>query len=96
MLVIVPKKNGDIRLCVDFRMLNSVTEKLTYPIPETQQLLDALEGSKYFTSIDLSSAYYQCELVEDHKKLTAFGTRRGHYEFNRSLDCAELHLLSKS
>ena len=82
-LVIVPKKNGDIRLCVDFRMLNSVTEKLTYPIPDTQQLLDTLNGEKYFSSIDLSSAYYQCELSDESKKLTAFATRRGHFEFNR-------------
>ena len=64
-------------------MLNSVTKKTTYPIPAAQQLFDTLGGSQYFSSIDLSSAYYQCEIEEKDKKLTAFGTRRGHYEFNR-------------
>ena len=82
-LVVVPKKNGDIRLCVDYRRLNSITRKTVFPIPETQHLLDSLQGSKFFSSIDLSSAYYQCELEEDDKEYTAFRTRRGHYEFNR-------------
>lgn len=82
-LVIVQKKSGDIRLCVDYRMLNSITRKSTYPIPSAEELFDTLGGSKFFSSLDLSSAYYQCEIEEEHKKLTAFGTRRGHYEFNR-------------
>lgn len=82
-IVVVKKKSGDIRLCIDYRMLNSVTKKTTYPIPSAQHLFDSLGGSQYFSSIDLSSAYYQCEIEEEHKKFTAFGTRRGHFEFNR-------------
>lgn len=82
-IVVVKKKSGDIRLCIDYRMLNSVTQKTTYPIPNSQQLFDTLSGSKYFSSLDLSSAYYQCEIEEEHKKYTAFGTRQGHFEFNR-------------
>lgn len=82
-LVVIKKKNGDIRLCIDFRLVNSVTQKTSYPIPETQHLLDSLTGSMYFSTLDLSSAYYQVEIEESHKKYTAFATRRGHYEFNR-------------
>ena len=82
-IVLVKKKNGDMRMCIDFRALNSVTRKVRYPIPETKHLLDCLAGSSYFSSLDLSSAYYQCEITEKHKEYTAFSTRRGHFEFNR-------------
>ena len=82
-IVVIKKKSGDIRLCIDYRMLNSVTKKTSFPIPETQQLLDSLAGSSFFSGIDLSSAYYQLEINEEHKEVTAFGTRKGHYEFNR-------------
>ena len=82
-LVVVKKKDGSIRLCVDYRNLNSKTIRPIYPIPDTKHLLDSLHGSKYFSAIDLSSAYYQCEVKEEDKEKTAFATRRGHYEFNR-------------
>ena len=82
-LVVVKKKDGSIRLCVDYRNLNAKTIRPIYPIPETKHLLDTLHGSKYFSAIDLSSAYYQCEVEEKDKQKTAFATRHGHYEFNR-------------
>jgi len=82
-IVVIKKKSGDIRLCIDYRRLNSVTTKTSYPIPETQHLLDSLAGSSFFSGIDLSSAYYQLEINEVHKELTAFSTRQGHFEFNR-------------
>ena len=82
-LVVVPKKDGTIRMCVDYRNLNALTIRPIYPIPDTKHLLDSLSGSAYFSSIDLSSAYYQCEMAEKDKPKTAFATRKGHFEFNR-------------
>ena len=92
-LVAIKKKSGDIRLCVDYRGLNSVTMRPIYPIPETKCLLDNLEGSKLFSTVDLSSAYYQCNVREEDKKKTAFTTRHGQYEC--LLDCVELLLRSR-
>jgi len=82
-VVVVTKKTGDYRLCVDYRRLNSVTIRPTFNIPDTRVLFDALHGSTIFSCIDLSNAYYQCEVEEKHRKYTAFTTRKGHYEFNR-------------
>ena len=82
-LVVVKKKDGSIRLCVDYRSLNSVTIRPIYPVPNTKQLFDALEGSLFFSSIDLSKAYYQCPMKEEDKCKTAFTTRKGQFEFNR-------------
>ena len=63
-LVIVPKKNGDIRLTVDYRKLNSITKRPIFPIPDTRHLLDTLHGSAYFTTLDLSSGYYNVPMAE--------------------------------
>jgi len=82
-VVVVKKKNGEYRMCIDFRRLNSVTVKPIYKIPDSQSLFNHLSGAKMFSSIDVSSAYYQCEMREEDKKLTAFNTRRGQFEFNR-------------
>ena len=82
-VVIVPKKNNDIRLCIDYRGLNFKTERPIYPIPEPQELFDTLEGSKFFSSLDLSQGYYNVEIEENDKSKTAFATRRGQFEFNR-------------
>ena len=77
------KEKKDIRLCLDFRALNKVTERNAFPMPNIEDMLDTLNGSKYFSSIDLGSAYYQVELEEDSKKKTAFSTKSGQYCFNR-------------
>ena len=82
-IVVVMKKNGDIRLCVDYRRLNAVTIKPCYPIPDTQYLLDSIGEASYFSGLDLSNAYYQCKMQEEHMKYTAFATRRGQFEFSR-------------
>ena len=68
---------------MDYRNLNAITYRPIFPIPETKHLLDNLAGSKYFSSLDLSSAYYQVPVAENDKEKTAFATRLGHYEFNR-------------
>ena len=63
-------------------LLNGVIRPI-YPIPEAKEQFDTLSGSMYYSTLDLSSAYYQCEINENDKAKTAFATRRGQYEFNR-------------
>ena len=82
-LVIVRKKNGDIRLCVDYRKLNDVTERPIFPIPDHKVIFDSLGGNKYFLCLDLSSGYHQVPMKENDKCKTAFTTRHGQFEFNR-------------
>jgi hypothetical protein len=82
-IVVVAKKNGDIRLCIDYRRLNSVTKRPIFPIPEPQQLFDALEGACWFSTLDLSQGYYQVPVAEKDISKTAFATRRGQYEYLR-------------
>ena len=77
------KEKQDIRLCLDFRQLNLVTERQAFPMPNINELLDRLSGARYFSSIDLGNAYYQVELEEDSKEKTAFSTKTGQYCFNR-------------
>lgn len=82
-LVVVPKKNGDIRLTVDYRRLNAITKRPIFPIPDTRQLLDTLQGSAYYTTLDLSSGYYNVPMHEPDICKTAFSTRKNHWEFVR-------------
>lgn len=82
-VILVRKKTGDYRLCVDFRALNKKTVKEHYPLPRIDDQLDSLSGHKYYTSLDLASGYYQIPMAETSKHLTAFVTPDGHYEFNR-------------
>ena len=77
------KEKQDIRLCLDFRQLNLITERQAFPMPNINEILDRLEGAKYFSSIDLGNAYYQVELEESSKIKTAFSTKSGQYCFNR-------------
>ena len=77
------KEKNDIRLCLDFRCLNQITERQAFPMPNIEEMLDILNGAKYFSTIDLGSAYYQVELDDISKVKTAFSTRTGQYCFNR-------------
>lgn len=83
-VVIVRKKDGTIRFCVDFRKLNNRTVKDAYAIPRIEDSLHLLAGARYFSKLDLRSGYWQVEVSEDDKHKTAFqvGTL-GFYEFNR-------------
>ena len=81
-IVIVKKKDGTSRFCVDYRRLNDVTIKDAYPLPRIDESLDQLAGSKWFSCLDLSSGFWQVEMHEDDKQKTAFTTRIGLYEFN--------------
>ncbi len=82
-VVLVPKKDGQLRFCVDYRWLNSVTRKDVYPLPRIDDILDTLGKAKYFTSLDLASGYWQVELDESSHPKSAFATHRGLYEFVR-------------
>ena len=75
--VLVMKKDGSWRLCVDYRKLNEKTIKDAYPIPRINDNLDALSGSHWFTSLDCDMAYHQVPLAEEDKEKTAFATPRG-------------------
>lgn len=80
-IVLVKKKSGEIRLCVDYRAVNRKTVSDNYPSPRIDDLLDSLKGSKYFTSLDLASGYHQIPLEEKSIQKTAFVTPDGHYEY---------------
>lgn len=80
-VVLVPKKDGSWRYCVDYRALNQVTEKDPYPIPNLMEIIFQLRNAKIFSTIDLRSGYWQVELNERSKKYTAFATPCGLYQF---------------
>ena len=82
-IVLVPKKDGSLRFCVDFRKLNSITKKDVYPLPRVEDILDTLGEAKYFTSLDLASGYWQVGLDEDACAKSAFTTHHGLFEFTR-------------
>lgn len=82
-ILLVKKKNGEQRLCIDYRALNNKTTKDKYPLPIIDDQISILSGNKYFTTLDLASGYYQIPVAESSKHLTAFVTPDGHYEFKR-------------
>jgi len=83
MVCVWKKEKKDIRLCLDFRSLNKITERKAFPMPNIEEMLDSLKGSKFFSTIDLGSAYYQIELEPESQEKTAFSTRKGQFCFNR-------------
>jgi hypothetical protein len=80
-VLFVKKKDGSMRMCVDYRDLNRITIKNRYPLPRVEELFDRLKGAKYFSKIDLRSGYHQVRIHPDDVPKTAFRTRYGHYEF---------------
>lgn len=71
-VVMVRKKDGTLRYCIDYRRLNEVTLKDSYPLPNMEDCLDSLGGAKYFSTVDLSSGYWQVQMTDDAKDKTAF------------------------
>ncbi|GBG88920.1 hypothetical protein CBR_g48532 [Chara braunii] len=80
-VLFVPKKEGELRMCIDYRGLNAITVKNAEPLPRIDDLLDRVQGCKYFSKIDLKFGYHQIEVHPDDQYKTAFRTRYGHYEF---------------
>jgi hypothetical protein len=80
-VVLVPKKNGEIRFCIDYRKLNSITIRDEHPLPRIDDMLDTFNGSQWFSSMDLASGYWQIEMDEKDAQKTAFITGEGLYEW---------------
>ena len=80
-ILFVPKKDGGLRLCVDYRGLNRVSVKNRYPLPLISEILDRLSGATYFSKIDVQDAYYRIRIKEGDEWKTAFRTRYGHFEY---------------
>ena len=81
-IVLVKKKDNTMRFCVDYRRLNSITKLDVFPLPRIDDTLDLLSKTKYFTTLDLASGYWQVRMSEDAREKTAFTTYSGLYEFN--------------
>ena len=83
-IVLVKKKDGTWRFCIDFRKLNEVTCKGAYPLPQVNDLIDTLSGHKYFTTLDLASGYWQVPVEKSSQEKTAFVIPGGDiYHFKR-------------
>jgi hypothetical protein len=80
-ILFVKKKDGSMRMCIDYRNLNAVIVKNKYPLPRTDDLLDQLKSAKFFSKIDLWSRYHQMKIRPEDILKTTFITRYGQYEF---------------
>ena len=81
LILFAPKKDGTLRLCVDYRRLNDITIKNRYPLPNIAELQDRLCNAKIFTKLDLKGAYNLIRMKEGDEWKTAFRTRYGHFEY---------------
>ena len=82
-VVLVHKKDGGRRFCVDYRALNEVTRKDCYPLPRPDDILESISGARYFSHFDLVKGYWQFEVDEKDREKTAFSTAEGHYQFKK-------------
>lgn len=82
-VVLVKKKDGGIRFCIDYRRLNTQTIVDAFPLPNPQDIIDSLAGATHFATLDLKSGFWQIPVRESDKEKTAFCTPSGHYQFKR-------------
>ena len=82
-MVVVPKKTGAIRICVDLKPLNENVQREVHPLPTVDDTLDQLTGAKMFSTLDANSGFWQVPLEESSRLLTTFLTPYGHYCFNK-------------
>ena len=80
-IVLVSKKSGEKRICIDYRPLNAVTKDSKYPLPYIEDAISMLSGSQYFSTLDLKSGYFQIKMDEQSKDKTAFVCHRGQFTF---------------
>ena len=80
-VLFMKKKDGTLRMCIDYRKINKVTMKNKYPLSRIEDLFEQSKGASVFSKIDLRSGYYQLRVKEVDVSKTAFRTRYGHYEF---------------
>ena len=80
-IVLVKKKDGKLRFCVNYRKLNTITEKDVYPLPRIDDTIDTLAGATYFSTLDLASGYWQIPVANEDRPKTAFKTKKGLFEF---------------
>jgi hypothetical protein len=77
----IPKKDGSLQLCVDYRGLNQILRKNRYPLPLISEAIDRLSGTKFYTKLDIRDDYHRVRVAEGEEWKTAFRTRYGHYEY---------------
>lgn len=82
-MVVVPKKNGEVRICVDYQSLNKAVRRERWILPAVDEILNQLSGAKFFSKLDCRNGYFQIELHPDCKELTTFITPFGRYYYNR-------------
>ena len=80
-IVLVKKKEGSLRLCVDYRQMNAVTQMDAYPMPRIDDLIDRLGRARYITTLDLTRGYWQVPVAEEDQHKTAFTTPFGLFQF---------------
>ncbi len=80
-IVMVPKPDGTVRFCNDFRRVNEVSEFDSYPMPRVDELIDRLGRARFISTLDLNKGYWQVPLSEDAKPKTAFSTPSGHWQY---------------
>ena len=80
-VLFVQKKDGSLRMCIDYRALNKMTNQNKYPIPRSYDLIGRMAGAKYLSSLDLASGYYQIKIAEEDRPKPAFSPPFGHCEF---------------